>query len=57
MHLPPYGMYLLTFDEFHWAYATNRHQSIVSFQFFGLLSQIAAGGSTFLVEDDDRSTC
>ena len=35
MQLPPCGMYLLTFDEFHWVAASDGHKFIDWIQLWG----------------------
>ena len=54
MQLPPCGMYLLAFDEFHWVAARDGRDFFISFNFYGALSEIV-GGQPLLREDDDRS--
>ena len=54
MQLPPFGIYLLTFDEFHWVAARDGRKFIDCIQFLWGLHQNCQR-STLLREDDDRS--
>ena len=56
MQLPPCGMYLLTFDKFHWVAASDGREFIDCIQFLWGLNQ-NCWRSTLLREDDDRSAC
>ena len=54
MQLPPFGIHLLTFDEFHWVAARDGREFIDCIQFL-LGSQRDCRRSTLLREDYDRS--
>jgi hypothetical protein len=56
MNLPPCGMYLLTFDKFHWVATSDGCEFIDCMQILLGLHQNCQR-STFLRVDDDRSAC